>query len=122
MVRRKPDEYNDEPLPPPATTLEGREDQLTAMAYDLVEMRMHNKTASAAETVHFLKAGSRETQSRLAKLQAENDVLRARIVEMESRQSQEELLAEALAAFKGYSGETPVDPEEEEYYYDEDIR
>lgn len=114
MVRRKP-EANEEPLPPPATTLEGREDQLTSMAYDLVERRMHDGTASAQETVHFLKAGSRQNQFLLQKLQSENDVLKTRIKEMESRQSQEELLAAALAAFRGYSGEAPIDPEDEDY-------
>lgn len=113
-VRRKSDE-NQEPLPPPAKTLEGREDQLVAAAYDLVERRIAEGTASAQETVHFLKAGSRINQYQLDKLKNENEVLKTRVKEMESRRSQEELLERALAAFKGYSGQEPIDLEEDGY-------
>jgi hypothetical protein len=111
MVRRVP-EPNNEPLPPPATTLEGREDQLTAQAYDLVEKRIRDGTASAQETVHFLKVGSRVNQLQLQKLERENEVLRARLAESEARRSSEDIYAKALRAFKGYSGEEPIDPEE----------
>lgn len=118
MVRRVT-ESNSADLPPPATTLEGREDQLIALAMDLVERRMSEGTASAAETVHFLKAGSRINQLQMAKLEGENDVLRGRLAEMENRISQEDLMKEALRAFKGYSGQEPIDPEEEDYDYPE---
>ena len=115
MVRRKPDE-NFEPLPPPATTLEGREDQLIAAAMDLVERRIHEGTASAQETVHFLKLGSVTNQLQMEKLKSENAVLITRVKDMESRTSGEEMYSRALQAFLGYSGKEPVDPESEEYY------
>lgn len=105
------------PLPPPATTLEGRENQLISAAMDLVEERIRNKSASAQETVHFLKLGSVSAQLQNEKLRAENEVLGARVKEMESRGSSEGLYAEALAAFRGYSGqETP-----EEDYDDQNV-
>lgn len=119
MPRRVNNDRNDEPLPPPALTLEGREDQLTHMAYNLVEQRMRDGTASAQETVHFLRAGSREKQMQLEKLRGENEVLLARVKDLESRSSSAELMERALEAFKGYSGATPVDPEED--YFDEDV-
>lgn len=119
MPRRVPQDRNEAPLPPPAPSLEGREDQLTHMAYNLVEQRMRDGTASAQETVHFLRAGSREKQMQLDKLRGENEVLRTRVKEMEQRTSSEELLEKALAAFKGYSGQEPVDLEGD--YYDEDV-
>lgn len=112
MVRSKP-EGRREPLPPPATTLEGREDQLIAAAMDLVERRIQEGTASAQETVHFLKLGSVRNQLEQDKLRHENDVLQTRVKEMEGRRSGEELLGKALAAFRGYSGQEPVDPEED---------
>lgn len=111
MVRKAPEPN----LPPPAKTLEGREDQLIAAAMDLVERRIAEGTASAQETVHFLKLGSVRNQLEQAKLKAENDMLMARVKEMESRQSSEGLYAEALAAFKGYSG---VDTFEEDDFED----
>ena len=64
MVRKAPEPN----LPPPATTLEGREDQLIAAAMDLVERRIAEGTASAQETVHFLKLGSVRNQLEQNKL------------------------------------------------------
>lgn len=108
MVRKAPEPN----LPPPATTLEGREDQLIAAAMDLVERRLSEGTASAQETVHFLKLGSVRNQLEQSRLKAENDLLMARVKEMESRQSSEGLYAEALAAFKGYSGQTFIEEDD----------
>jgi hypothetical protein len=109
MVRKAPEPV----LPPPATTLEGREDQLIAAAMDLVERRISEGSASAQETVHFLKLGSVRNQLEQNKLKAENDMLSARVKDMESRQSSEGLYAKALAAFKGYSGEEEIDMDDE---------
>lgn len=114
MVRRKPEE-NPEPLPPPATTLEGREDQLIAAAMDLVERRIHEGTASAQETVHFLKLGSVRNQLEQDKLRHENEVLQTRVREMESRTSSEEMYRNALEAMRTYKG---LGGDEEDYYED----
>lgn len=114
MGRKPPDPI----LPPPAKTLEGREDQLIAAAMDLVETRIAEGTASAQETVHFLKLGSVRNQLEQKKLTAENDMLLSRVKEMESRQSSEGLYAEALAAFKGYSGQEPVEDDDDDYDLD----
>jgi len=108
MVRKAPEPV----LPPPATTLEGREDQLIAAAMDLVERRISEGSASAQETVHFLKLGSVRNQLEQSKLKAENDMLSARVKDMESRQNSEGLYAAALAAFKGYSGEEPIEEDD----------
>lgn len=101
---------SDKPLPPPATTLEGRENQLIASAMDLAERRIHEGTASSQEVVHFLRLGSVKSQLENDKLRQENVVLLARVEEMRSRTSSEGLYAEALRAFRGYSG---ADLEEE---------
>jgi cell division protein FtsB len=118
MVRRKPQEPM-APLPPPATTLEGREDQLVAAAMDLVERRIHEGTASAQETVHFLRLGSVNNQLQNEKLRNENEVLKTRVKEMESRKTGEDMYAKALAAFRGYSGQEEIDPEAD--FGDEDL-
>lgn len=109
MVRKAPEPKR---TPPPATTLEGREDQLIAAAMDLVEERIAAGTASAQETVHFLKLGTVREQLERNKLKAENEMLAARVKEMESRQSSEGLYAEALAAFKGYSGQGSIEEDD----------
>jgi hypothetical protein len=121
MARRTTEETR-EPLPPPATTLEGREDQLILAAMDLVERRIHEGNASAQETVHFLKLGSVRNQLEQEKLRHENTALQARVKEMERRTSGDDMYAKALQAFRGYSGQEPVDPDEEEFdIYDPEL-
>lgn len=116
--RRKasaPDEDLILSIPPPATTIEGRNNQLIAKAFDLAERRLHEGTASAQEVVHFLRLGAAEQRLKEEKLRHESLVLETRVKEMESRTSGEELLAKALSAFRGYSGAEPIDPEEDPY-------
>lgn len=102
-------------LPPPATTIEGRNDQLIAAAFDLAERRLHNGSASAQEVVHFLRMGTVNQRLQEEKVRRENLVLEARVEELKNRNSGEEMMAKALAAFRGYSGQDPVDPDEEGY-------
>lgn len=120
MARKKPEE-NYEPLPPPATTLEGREDQLIAAAMDLVERRIHEGTASAQETVHFLKLGSVRNQLEQDKIRHDNLLLQTRVKEMEGRRSGEDMYEKALQAFRGYSGQEPIDPEADDDIYTPDF-
>ena len=96
-------------IPPPARTIEGRNDQLIAAAFDLVERRLHDGSASAQETVHFLRMGTINQRLQEEKVHRENLVLAARVEELKNRTSGEEMMARALAAFKGYSGQEPVD-------------
>jgi hypothetical protein len=113
MARKQPVE-NLEPLPPPATTLEGREDQLINAAMNLVERRIQEGTASAQETVHFLRLGSVRNQLEQDKLRNEVEVLRTRVQEMESRKNSGELYEKALRAMRGYQGLDDA-PEEDDY-------
>lgn len=115
MVARRVPAQNPEPLPPPARTPEGRENQLITAAMNLVERRIADGSASSQETVHFLKLGSIRNQLEQEKLKQENVVLQTRVKEMESRSSSEGLYAEALKAFKGYSGAEPIEDEDDDY-------
>lgn len=96
----------------PASTVEGRENQLTALAMDLVEERMRNGTATSAETTHFLKIGSTEARLKKEILKAEQKLMQAKAEALESQKKSEELFAKAIKAFKEYSGE---DQEDEDY-------
>ena len=88
----------------PATSPEGREMQLIALATDLAEERLRDKTASAQEIVHFLKMGSPREQAERQKMAFEAELLRARTEAMESLGDTKELLDNALRAFKSYQG------------------
>lgn len=116
MPPRKKSSFDPGPLPPPSATLEGREQQLTALAYDLAEHRLSNNEASAQEVVHFLKLGTVQAQLQNTVLQNQISVLEARVEEMKSRTSQEGLLAEALRAFRGYSGQDQDEDEVDDFY------
>ena len=97
----------------PAATVEGRENQLTALAMDLVEERLRNGTATSAETVHFLKLGSTEARLKKEILREEKKLVTAKAEALESQKKSEELFAEAIKAFKEYSGEDDRDDEED---------
>ncbi len=105
-------------IPPPATTIEGRNNQLIAHAFDLAERRLLEGTASAQEVVHFLRLGAAEQRLKEEKLRNENLVLEARTEEMKQRSTSEEMMNKALAAFRGYSGQDAVDPDEQEWHED----
>lgn len=118
MARQTKPVPDDAPLPPPAKTREGREDQMIELAFALTERRLREGTASAQETVHFLKQGSMRERLERDKLKNEVEVLQTRVKEMESRQSSEETYKKALAAFRGYAGQDDIeDPDEDPDFY-----
>jgi hypothetical protein len=88
----------------PAVTPEERESQLTSLAYDLVERRLTEGTATAQETVFFLKAGSQREALEQQRLKRENMLLSAKAERMAQDTRMEQLLADALSAFRAYSG------------------
>lgn len=89
---------------PPAASAEEREDQLVSLAYDLVEERLIDGSATAAETVTLLKLGTGRESLERERLKNENLLLSARVDAMESAKRVEGLIGEALHAFKRYSG------------------
>lgn len=95
----------------PATSMEGRENQLISLAFDLAEERMSNGTASAGETVHFLKLGSSREALEQERLRNENMLLFAKVEQLRGAKRVEELYDEAIKVMRVYTGqeETPYD-------------
>lgn len=98
----------------PALTPEARENQMIALAIDLVEQRLINGTASSQETTHFLKLGSRKNQLEMEKLRSENELLKAKTEGIQAQIKTDEMFKEAIKAFRGYSGESSGEDEEDE--------
>ena len=118
MASKKSTESPEKPFSfPPAGTPEERENQLIALAYDAVEERIRNGTASSAEYVHFLKAGSMRQREEIDKLQKENEMLRAKTEALRSEQHREELYKEAIEAMRSYAPPTSDDIDEDPYLY-----
>jgi hypothetical protein len=121
MVRGKPRDVNPpKPARPPATTPEGRENQLIASAVDLAERQLTDGTASAQVITHFLKLGSSRERLEQERLQNENILLRAKKEAMDSQARIETLYVEALNAMRQYAGQPPA-IEVEDGLADEDV-
>lgn len=95
----------------PATTPEGRENQLVVLATDLAERQMREGTASAQVISHYLKLGSTREQLEQQRLAAENELLRARVENLSSQGRMEELYGEAIKAMRKYTGQEIEDDE-----------
>lgn len=95
----------------PATTPEARETQCISLAYDLVEQRLRDGTASSQETTHFLKLATERSKLELESLREETRLRRAKTESLESGKKIEELYENAIKAMRNYSG----NGESEEY-------
>lgn len=96
----------------PATTPEGRENQMVSLASDLAEEQLRSGTASAQVITHYLKLGSSRELLEQERLRGENALLAAKREAMESQQRMEDGYVRVIAALRSYNG---FDPEEEEY-------
>ncbi len=102
-------------MSPPAQTVEGRENQLTALAYDLAEQQLRDGTASPSVITHFLKLASSRMQLETEKLKSETEFLKAKAEAVQASQRSDELYADAIAAMRRYSGV------EEDYYEEAEL-
>ena len=99
----------------PAITPEAREQQLISLAVDLVEKRLLEGTASSQETTHFLKLATQKYKYETQILEKQRDLVVAKTEVMQSQKRSEELFAEAVKAFRGYSGQSGDEDEYEDY-------
>jgi len=93
--------------PRPASTPEGRENQLIAAAVDLAERQLADGTASAQVITHYLKLGSSREKLEQHKIKLESSLLEARREAIAASGRIEELYGEAIAAMRRYSGQQP---------------
>lgn len=121
MPRRRPspmpeadrDRYNSMR---PATTPEGRETQLMSMAYDLVERRFREGTASAQETTYFLKLSNRKARLEEQILENQAALIKAKTEAVKSQRNIEELYRRAMDAMKSYA----IDGDDQDILDEED--
>ena len=88
----------------PAISPEARENQLIAMAYDLAEERLADKTASNDLVKEFIKLGNAKARLEKQKLEYETELVKAKTDAIESSRKQEELYTKAIKAMSEYSG------------------
>lgn len=100
---------------PPATTPEDRENQLISQAVDLAAKQLADGTASAQVITHFLKLGSTSEKLEQQKKAMEVEFLEAKKESMASAARTEELMKDALNAFRSYSGAVPEEDSADDY-------
>ena len=99
----------------PATTPEGRENQLVSLADELAEKQLREGTASAQVISHFLKLGSSRERLEQERLAQENELLKAKVEAMASQARMEELYTKAIDAMRSYGGhESSEEPDYED--------
>lgn len=105
MVAKRQTPESSKARRPPATTPEGRENQLVAAAFDLAEKQIREGTASAQVITHFLKLGGRREDLEREGLIKDNALKDARIAALESGKDIQELYGNAIAAMRMYQGQ-----------------
>ena len=113
MARVKTAGSNQTPKLRPALNPDARENQMIALAMDLVEQRLRDGTASSQETTHFLKLASPTNKLQQRKLELENELTAAKTKALGDAQEIKVLYEEALKAMRRYGGHD----DNEEYDY-----
>lgn len=94
---------NQKPLRPPAS-LEAQENLMISLAVQCAEKQLRDGTASSQVITHYLKLGS--TKERIEKeiLEKQKELIEAKTKNINSSNEAKEIYANALAAFRKYSG------------------
>lgn len=115
MASRRVDNEPPKPKRPPAKTPEGREQQMIALAESVAEKQLRSGEASSQIITHYLKLASSREQKEQAKIELEMELLRKKSEALASASRVEELMVEAINAFKTYSGQGSEAPPPEEF-------
>lgn len=114
MVSRRVTESEDNPKRRrPPTTPEGHENQLVSLAFEAIERRIRDGTASAQELVHFAKLGSSRERLEQQRIKHEVELLQVKTENYAAQERMEELYSKAIGAMKDYSGGDSTDPVDE---------
>lgn len=104
MGRRRKSNEPLTPQSPPAATPEERENQMISLAVNLAEKQLREGTASSTVITHFLKLASTREKLEQEKLRHETAMLEAKREALQSSGEVKQLMDNALAAFRSYSG------------------
>lgn len=91
------------PTRPPPTTPEAQERHMINLATGLAEKQLKSGEASAQVISHYLKLASSREKLEQERLQGEIGLLKIRAEAIAAEKRAEELFADAIEAFTGYS-------------------
>lgn len=100
----------------PYSTPEERDEYMMDIAYDLVEQRILEGTATSQETTHFLKL--RKLNKEIEILDKQKELMTAKAEALKSAKRVEELYTDAIKAFREYNGQEnePEDSDDQDIY------
>lgn len=98
----------------PARSIEGREQQMIALAMDLAEKKLRDGTASNQLICHFLKHATVQAELEREKIKADVELQKTKVKSIESQKNTEEMYEKAINALKKYQGIQ----QEDDYYED----
>lgn len=93
----------------PATTVEGRDNQLINLAVSLAEKQLREGTAAPSVISHYLKMGSLKAQAEKRLLEAQIKLAEAKTEALQTGKKLDELYSEAMKALSDYKGEDNPD-------------
>lgn len=97
---------------PPASTPEEMEKRCISLAERQAEKMLEEGNAPNSILLHYLKLGTEKARKETEKIKYDTELVKAKTEVLESSKRTEELMQEAIKAFKGYAG---VDESEDEY-------
>lgn len=93
---------------PPAKTVEGRENQMIALAVDLAEKQLVEGTASSQIVSHYLKLATTKARVELEIAEKQRDLIVAKTESLRSNEEIKELYTQAMSAFRQYAGQEEI--------------
>lgn len=100
-----PENFEEKPKRrPPATTPEGRENQMIALAFDQAELLLREGRAPAQVLVHYLKLGTENTKLERERLRSQIALDYKKAENIETAERLEVVYEEAKAAMFRYQG------------------
>lgn len=115
-----PDDMDDRPIKrrPPATTPEGRENQMISLAFDQAELLLREGRAPAPVLVHYLKLATEQSALEKERIKSQIMLDQKKADNIETSERLEKVYEEARKAMLQYQGR-PEDSEPEEIdFYD----
>lgn len=88
----------------PARTVEGREQQMMALAMDLAEKKLRDGTASNMLICHFLKLATVQAELDKENTKADVELKKAKVKSIQDQKNMEETYEKAIEALKTYQG------------------
>lgn len=104
MPRKKAESITSMERLPPVATVEARENQVIALAYELAEKQLREGTASSQVIAHFLKMGSEKDRLERQILTEQAKLVQAKTKAIDNAEETKKLFQEAMDAMRIYQG------------------